>query len=119
MEYTLGLMNQRPSQGLGRQSRLAAARSLQATRMLAAMKISLDQFNQRFSPFQFRQVRILEFPAPARFAQSFANTVPFAESIGFTQDYDEARSAETLDQVSYIVAHELGHHRPVRAHHRL
>ena len=34
-------------------------------RMHAAMKASLDYFTQNFSPFQFRQVRILEFPAYA------------------------------------------------------
>ena len=52
-------------------------------RMLAAMKVSLDVFSAKFSPFQFKQARIIEFPSYANFAQSFANTIPYSENIGF------------------------------------
>jgi ABC-2 type transport system permease protein len=75
-------------------------------RMHTAMKASLDYFTAHFSPFQFRQVRILEFPAYARFAQSFANTIPYAEGIGFIADY---RDPEKIDMVTYVTAHEVGH----------
>ncbi len=78
-------------------------------RMLDAMRLSLDIFSERFSPFQFHQARILEFPAYDRFAQSFANTVPYSEGIGFIQNYDESRSDETIDLVSYVTAHEIAH----------
>lgn len=78
-------------------------------RMLDAMKLSLEMFSERFSPFQFHQARILEFPAYASFAQSFANTVPYSESIGFIQNYDENRANETIDLVSYVTAHEIAH----------
>ena len=78
-------------------------------RMLDAMKTSMDVYTEAFSPFQFRQARILEFPAYASFAQSFANTVPFSESIGFIQNYHEARSDDTIDLVTYVTAHEIGH----------
>ena len=75
-------------------------------RMHTAMKASLDYFTTHFSPFQFRQVRILEFPAYDRFAQSFANTIPYAEGIGFIADY---RDEEKIDMVTYVTAHEVGH----------
>ena len=75
-------------------------------RMLAGMKDSLDYFTREFSPFQFRQVRILEFPAYATFAQSFANTIPFSEGIGFIADY---RDADKIDMVTYVTAHEVAH----------
>jgi aminopeptidase N len=75
-------------------------------RMHTAMKASLDYFTAHFSPFQFRQVRILEFPAYADFAQSFANTIPYSEGIGFIADY---RDPEKIDMVTYITAHEVGH----------
>ena len=78
-------------------------------RMLDAMKVSLELFSEKFSPFQFRQARILEFPAYDSFAQSFANTVPYSESIGFIQNYHDERSAETVDRVTYVTAHEIGH----------
>jgi aminopeptidase N len=82
------------------------AHAYNVQRMHAAMKASLDYFTTNFSPFQFRQVRILEFPAYARFAQSFANTIPYAEGIGFIADY---RDPEKIDMVTYVTAHEVGH----------
>lgn len=81
-------------------------------RMMRAMKVSFDVFTREFSPFQFRQMRILEFPAYAQFAQSFANTVPYSESIGFIARYDDAtaeRETEKVDYVTYVTAHEIAH----------
>jgi hypothetical protein len=74
--------------------------------MLEAMKTSLQVFSRSFSPYQFKQLRILEFPAYASFAQSFANTVPYSEAIGFIQHRKEP---EDIDMVTYITAHEIGH----------
>jgi aminopeptidase N len=79
------------------------------TRILTAMKASLDVFSERFGPYQFRQARILEFPAYARFAQSFANTIPFSEAIGFIQNFDERQADRNIDLVTFVTAHELGH----------
>ena len=78
-------------------------------RMLDAMTASLQLFSQKFSPFQFRQARILEFPAYAGFAQSFANTIPYSESIGFIQNHNDARNDEKIDLVTYVTAHEIAH----------
>jgi aminopeptidase N len=78
-------------------------------RMLDAMKVSLDVFSAKFSPFQFRQLRILEFPAYASFAQSFANTVPYSEAIGFVQNFKEEEQDEKIDLVTYVTAHEIAH----------
>jgi ABC-2 type transport system permease protein len=75
-------------------------------RMLTAMKASLDYFTTNFSPFQFRQLRILEFPDYAEFAQSFANTIPYSEGIGFIGVY---KDPEKIDMVTYVTAHEVGH----------
>jgi ABC-2 type transport system permease protein len=79
---------------------------------MRAMKVSFDVFTREFSPFQFRQMRILEFPAYATFAQSFANTVPYSEGIGFIARYDDAsaeRETEKVDFVTYVTAHEIAH----------
>lgn len=76
-------------------------------RMLAALKVGLDYDQANFSPYQFHQVRILEFPAPiGAFAQSFANTLAWSEGLGFTMD---VRDASKIDLVTYVAAHELGH----------
>jgi aminopeptidase N len=86
-------------------------------RMIKALKFGLDYDQANFSPYQFRQVRILEFPNYAQFAQSFANTIPYSEGIGFTVD---ARDASKIDTVTYVTAHELGHqwwaHQVIGAH---
>jgi len=86
-------------------------------RMIAAAKRSLDYYTQHFGPYQFRQVRILEFPDYSAFAQSFANTIPFSESIGFIADL---RKPSDIDYVTYVTAHEIGHqwwaHQAIGAH---
>ena len=75
-------------------------------RMIEAAKKSFDYYNAHFTPYQHKQLRILEFPAYAGFAQSFANTVPYSESIGFVADL---RDAEKIDYVFYVTAHEIAH----------
>jgi ABC-2 type transport system permease protein len=78
-------------------------------RMLDAMKVSIDMFSERFSPYQFRQARIIEFPGYASFAQAFANTMPYSETIGFVQNFDDKDNAEKIDLVTYVAAHEIAH----------
>jgi ABC-2 type transport system permease protein len=75
-------------------------------RMIYGVKKSLDYFTTNFSPYQHKQVRILEFPGYRTFAQSFPNTIPFSESIGFVADL---RDKESIDYVFYITAHEVAH----------
>jgi ABC-2 type transport system permease protein len=75
-------------------------------RMEKAMVASLRIFTERFSPFQFRQMRILEFPAYATFAQAFSNTVPFSEDIGWLQ---ANRDPKKVDLVTFVTAHEIAH----------
>ena len=74
--------------------------------MISATQKSLDYYTAQFTPYQHKQVRILEFPNYASFAQSFANTIPFSESIGFIADL---RDKEDIDYVFYVTAHEMAH----------
>jgi aminopeptidase N len=81
-------------------------------RMLTALRAGLDYDQANFSPYQFRQVRILEFPAPqGAFAQSFANTIPWSEGLGFIfKEGDPSKDpAARIDMITYVTAHELGH----------
>jgi len=75
-------------------------------RMLEAMDLSLDYFEEAFGPYQFDYSRIIEFPGYATFAQAFAGTVPYSERIGFIADNGDA---DSIDYVTYVTAHELGH----------
>ncbi|MHA7057390.1 ABC transporter permease/M1 family aminopeptidase [Aquimarina sp. M1] len=74
--------------------------------MIASMKASLDYFSINFSPYQYEQLRIMEFPRYKVFAQSFPNTIPFSEAIGFVLNIDEKKD---VDMVFYITAHEVAH----------
>lgn len=76
-------------------------------RMIAGVKKSLDYFTKNFSPYQHKQVRILEFPGYRTFAQSFPNTIPFSEAIGFIADLRDPEAS--IDYVFYITAHEVAH----------
>lgn len=74
-------------------------------RMLKAMKASLALFSEAFSPYQFKQARILEFPY-ANFAQSFANTIPYSENLGFLSRLTDPQK---IDVATYVTAHEIAH----------
>jgi len=75
-------------------------------RMMTAMKTSFEYFSTNFSPYQYEQMRIMEFPRYAEFAQSYPGTVPFSEAIGFVLDIDDE---EDVDMAFYVTAHELAH----------
>ena len=75
-------------------------------RMIQGAKDSLDYYDANFTPYQFKQLRILEFPNYASFAQSFANTIPYSESIGFIADL---RDPSKIDYPYYVTAHEVAH----------
>ncbi len=75
-------------------------------RMLDSSRKGLDYFSRNFGPYQFQQFRILEFPRYRGFAQSFPNTVPYSEALGFIQRVEKP---EDIDEIFYITAHELAH----------
>jgi ABC-2 type transport system permease protein len=75
-------------------------------RMITGTQKALDYYSTQFTPYQHKQVRILEFPNYRRFAQSFANTIPFSEAIGFIADL---RDKDAIDYVFYVTAHEVAH----------
>jgi ABC-2 type transport system permease protein len=74
--------------------------------MLEASHAGLDYFQSHFSPYQFTQYRIMEFPRYRTFAQSFPNTVPFSEGIGFIT---RVLKPADMDLTYFVTAHELGH----------
>ena len=74
-------------------------------RMIAGIKDSISYFNKVFSPYQYKQIRILEFPAYRNFAQAFSNTIPYSEGMGFVADVKE----NDIDMPYYVTAHEMAH----------
>ena len=75
-------------------------------KMIGASKGGLDYYTRNYGPYQFAQYRILEFPRYRGFAQSFPNTVPFSEGIGFIGRLERP---EDIDFTWFVTAHELAH----------
>ena len=77
-------------------------------RMVKGIKRSLDYFTTNFSPYQHRQVRIVEFPRYERFAQFVPNTIPYSEGVGFIASVDP-QDDKDIDYSFYVTAHEIAH----------
>jgi hypothetical protein len=82
------------------------AHTFNVDEMLAGSRAGLEYYEKNFSPYQFKQYRILEFPRYRTFAQSFPNTVPYSESIGFIS---RVLKPTDVDLTLFVTAHELGH----------
>jgi ABC-2 type transport system permease protein len=83
-----------------------AAHTYDVRDMIDSSKAGLAYYEKNFSPFQFRQYRILEYPRYRNFAQSFPNTIPFSEGIGFI---GRVEKPVDIDFTYFVTAHELGH----------
>ena len=75
-------------------------------KMITAVKKSLDYYTRNFGPYQHHQVRILEFPRYATFAQSLPNTIPYSEALGFIARVEKP---DDIDYPFYVTAHEVAH----------
>lgn len=74
-------------------------------RMIEGMKKSFSYFTQNFSPYPYRQMKIVETPRYLDRAQSFPTMITYSESMGFIMQVDE----ETVDMPFFITAHEVAH----------
>lgn len=77
-------------------------------RIVSGAKDALDYCSRNFSPYQHKVLRIVEFPRYAMYAQSFPNTIPFSESIGFIAKVDPDNPKD-IDYPYYVTAHEVAH----------
>ncbi|MEW6761305.1 MAG: M1 family aminopeptidase [Pseudomonadota bacterium] len=77
-------------------------------RMIRGAQASLDYASRRFGRYQFRELRIVEFPRYGQYAQAFPGTIPFSESAGFIARIDDD-SPKDIDYPFYVSAHEAAH----------
>lgn len=75
-------------------------------KMMESAKAGLDYYTRNFGPYQFTQYRVLEYPRYRTFAQSFPNTVPFSEGIGYIE---RLKKKDDIDILYFVNAHELAH----------
>ncbi len=79
------------------------------TDMSDAIKASLKYYGDNYGPYQHRQMRIIEFPrTKGTFAQSFPNTIPFSEAIGFIAKEDKSKGG-AVNYAYHVTAHEMAH----------
>ena len=95
-----------PYKGINVEVYYDAAHPYDVDKMIASAEAGLDYDQAAYSPYQFSQYRIIEFPRYREFAQSFPNTVPFSEGIGFI---GRVQSKKDIDLAYFVTAHELGH----------
>jgi hypothetical protein len=74
--------------------------------MFKALKMGLSHYSNIYMEYPHKQMRILEFPRYSTFAQSFPNTVPYSEGIGFIADVEDH---DKKDYPFFVTAHELAH----------
>jgi ABC-2 type transport system permease protein len=74
-------------------------------RMLNALAASLDYYETEYGPYPFTEARLVEF-GWAYYARAFPGTIPYSEDLGFVVDLTDP---DTIDNVSGVVAHEIGH----------
>jgi ABC-2 type transport system permease protein len=74
--------------------------------MIEASKKGLEYYEKNYGPFQFGQYRVIEYPRYRNFAQSFPNTIPFSEGIGFI---GRVEKPDDIDFTYFVTDHELAH----------
>lgn len=74
-------------------------------RTLASMKDALAYDTQHFGPYQFRQLRVVEFPGYKSYAQTFPNTIPYSHRFML----EDLRKPSNIDYITYVTAHETSH----------
>jgi hypothetical protein len=74
-------------------------------RMMRSMQASLSYFSQQFGPYQFRELRIVEFPRYTSNATAHPHTIAFSEGGAFLTRVDSGE----VDRTFFVVAHETAH----------
>ncbi len=73
---------------------------------IKGVKVALDYNSKNFLEYPYSVLRVIEFPAYATFAQSFATTIPFSENFGFVADFSKA---DSYNYAFRITSHEVAH----------
>ena len=77
-------------------------------RMFAGARDALSYNSSNFSDYQYPEFRIVEFPRYQQFAESFPNTTPYSEGIGFIARVKQD-DPKDIDYPYFVTAHEVSH----------
>ena len=78
---------------------------LNVDRMMRSMRASLAYYGEHFGPYQYKELRIVEFPRYASFARAHPHTITFSEGGAFLTRVDSGE----VDRTFFVVAHETAH----------
>lgn len=83
------------------------AHSLNVDRMLRSMEVSLEQFTERFGPYSYKVLRMVEYPGDGGGSLHAASgTIWYQELFSL---FDTDRDARRMDLPFAVVAHEVAH----------
>jgi ABC-type transport system involved in multi-copper enzyme maturation permease subunit len=82
-----------------------ATHGVNVDRMLRAMQASLGYYSAHFGPYQFRELRVVEFPRYAEFARAHPYTIAYSEGSAFLTRVDSG----DVDRPYFVTAHETAH----------
>jgi ABC-2 type transport system permease protein len=74
-------------------------------RMLRSMRASLAYYGEQFGPYQFDELRVVEFPLYSPGARAHPHTIAFSEGSAFLTRVDSG----DVDRTFFVVAHETAH----------
>ena len=81
------------------------AHDVNVDRMLRSMRASLAYYGEHFGPYQFDELRVVEFPLYAAGARAHPHTIAFSEGSAFLTRVDSGG----VDRTFFVVAHETAH----------
>jgi ABC-2 type transport system permease protein len=81
------------------------AHDINVDRMIRSMQSSLAYYSKNFGPYQYRELRIVEFPRYASFARAHPGMITFSEGSAFLTRIDSG----DVDRTFFVVAHETAH----------
>jgi ABC-2 type transport system permease protein len=83
--------------------------------MIKSITMSLDYFTKNFSPYQFKEIRIVEFPKYRIMAEGFPSIIPISEGYGFMAKFDGSKVAYVFRATAHEVAHQWWAHQVIGA----
>ena len=81
------------------------AHDVNVDRMMRSMRASLAYYGEQFGPYQFRELRVVEFPLYSPGARAHPHTIAFSEGSAFLTRVDSG----AVDRTFFVVAHETAH----------
>jgi ABC-2 type transport system permease protein len=77
-------------------------------RMIQGVQKSLGYYSKNFSPYQFKSLRIVEFPRYQKFAEPFPGMIAYSEGSGFIAKVDD-KDSNAIDNPFFLTASKVAH----------